>query len=774
MAQGRGSFLRFSNIRRHGNLTQKQKRQVLTSSGPQRGISWTHELALRAWVERSRTPADSGGVAGSAAALPGSVAGSAGRPPGRVVAEPRPHEAGALTFLALRIMLETRGSFRDFSAWSLAAVGRDRAQTLSWKIGEPYFRTMVQYERFTTKALMEAASVYRLAADGLRRAYQVEIGAVVWKFPAKLKHRQSTLGQMESLGRKGPWIVSRLVGMRELSGEMGLDGKVHMVEAAVRELARKQNGTIDVDLHQHVSERVRVWTSDGADQDVGLALSGGFSHLAFHAWDESHSAGRLLQHALRHDAEIKLVDELLVTGKKPYSLAKFLSTSDVFRKKVGDAQAEQDVAFVRNFGWAPQRFQSRARPYARAARRWNAIWSAVAAEASSTNRERRDLAQRYLVELGGANSPRLLLGGMLADLAAEHYTWVSSGDADNPDTTTVIDRVDAFVRRLEVLFDEGFVMRQDTFTSTTLDFLKETTFYQYGKNSVATFGIGDFSSPAVQALAKGALRRMQGVVANIKELLHVYRPRDSWLQDFAAFALPSPLQAVPTAASGEAAVSAAKKRRATAVASLWRICEAAGLVPKDAIAELVKLKPRAQMFFDKHGCNPRQAWGQAAAEFPELKLGRELVGLFLVWKTSTGNVERRFRVYSEFHTRERAKLLETSVEDCMIADQAPSSTELRRLLEHPPPDKNYLQELDRFRAGHFPGAKTRGRYHERRDAGVNRSKANGDEGEGCLRTEAAFGRKRAAAVSKAVAASPAKRARMMDKMPWLQPGVGWD
>ena len=181
--------------------------------------------------------------------------------------------------------------------------------------------------------------------------------------------------------------------MRQFPGEMGLDGKVTMVEAAVRDLAREQDGTIDVDLHQRVSQRVRVWTSDGQDRDVGLALSKPFPRMAFHARDESHSAGRLLLHALRHDAEIKLVDELLVTGKKPYSLAKFLSTSDVFRKKVGDAQAEQDVAFVRNFGWAPQRFQSRARPYARAARRWGAIWSAVAEEASSTNRKRRDLAQ---------------------------------------------------------------------------------------------------------------------------------------------------------------------------------------------------------------------------------------------------------------------------------------------------------------------------------------------------------------------------------------------
>ena len=39
--------------------------------------------------------------------------------------------------------------------------------------------------------------------------------------------------------------------------------------------------------------------------------------------------------------------------------------------------------------------------------------------------------------LGGENSSRLVLGGLLADFGAEHYTWVATGDKENPDTTTV-------------------------------------------------------------------------------------------------------------------------------------------------------------------------------------------------------------------------------------------------------------------------------------------------------------------------------------------------
>ena len=127
-----------------------------------------------------------------------------------------------------------------------------------------------------------------------------------------------------------------------------------MVEDAVRSATLGTDGEVDTRLHQQILRGTRVWTSDGADLDVGHALKGGcFSGLVCHAWDESHSAGRLLANALKHDTEVVEVDRLLVTGKQPYSLAKFISTSDVFRKKVGDAQVTEGVAFVRNFGGTP-------------------------------------------------------------------------------------------------------------------------------------------------------------------------------------------------------------------------------------------------------------------------------------------------------------------------------------------------------------------------------------------------------------------------------------
>ena len=109
--------------------------------------------------------------------------------------------------------------------------------------------------------------------------------------------------------------------MREFPSEMHLEGKASMVEDAVRNATLGTEGEVDTELHQHILRGTRVWTSDGADLDVGHALAGGcFSGLVCHAWDESRSAGRLLANALKHDKEVVDVDRLLVTGKSHTAL----------------------------------------------------------------------------------------------------------------------------------------------------------------------------------------------------------------------------------------------------------------------------------------------------------------------------------------------------------------------------------------------------------------------------------------------------------------------
>ncbi len=150
------------------------------------------------------------------------------------------------------------------------------------------------------------------------------------------------------LGPRGPWIVERVIGMQEFPQRMDCDGKVTMLEACVRRACLSASGEVDTKLHQHVRDQTRVWCSDGADLQVPMAASASFPGLVFHAWDEAHSAQRLCANAMTDGDEISITDQLLVTGKKPYSLAKFLTTSMVFRKTVGDQQLVDQIASVKN------------------------------------------------------------------------------------------------------------------------------------------------------------------------------------------------------------------------------------------------------------------------------------------------------------------------------------------------------------------------------------------------------------------------------------------
>ena len=447
-----------------------------------------------------------------------------------------------------------------------------------------------------------------------------------------------------------------------------------------------------------------------------------------------------------------MTDQLLVTGKKPYSLAKFLSTSLVFRKTVGDAQVNDEIAFVRNFGWAPQRFNSRAKPYAREARRWKVIFGAVATEAAGENKERRILARLFMEELGGEHSSRLLLGGMLADLSAEHYTWVAEGDKKNPETTAVMERANAFLARLTALYDESLILSlPDTFTGVTLKFLKETSYYRYGR-SVQTIGIGDWENDAsARNTIKEALGRMRCVVANIREFMKFYRAEHSWLHAFTAFRLPSPMSA--SAAAGSAAYKEVE-------ASLQRISREANLPEAQTLSELPTILARAEVHL-RNGCSPRESWGRASAEWPELKCGRGLVECYLIWKSASGNLERRFRRFREIRCPERAQLLDVSVENCMLVEQAPPSKMLREWADACK-NTSYFQRCTRLHRKLCGEVATRKRVAQRRDAGVPRNMESSTQAPD---TEAAFGRKRAAAMAEVEAASPSKRARMLSKAP---------
>ena len=72
---------------------------------------------------------------------------------------------------------------------------------------------------------------------------------------------------------------------------------------------------------------------------------------------------------------------------------------------------------------------------------------------------------------------------MLADLSAEHDSWVATGDKANPDASTVMEPSGCLVPARAM---------GDTYTGATLAYLKQAHFYHDGSRCAA-FGIGDLA-----------------------------------------------------------------------------------------------------------------------------------------------------------------------------------------------------------------------------------------------------------------------------------------
>ena len=122
----------------------------------------------------------------------------------------------------------------------------------------------------------------------------------------------------------------------------------------------------------------------------------------------------------------------------------------------------------------------------------------------------------------------------------------------------------------------------------------------------------------MKEIIKAALRRVWTIIENMKENMTMYRDKYSWLYAFTAFRLPSPLSAT------DAGTTAAARE---AGGGLRRICLEARLPEDTAITQLQHLLKRAEWHKGK-GCTTRQAWGRAAAEWPEMDTGRRLVELY--------------------------------------------------------------------------------------------------------------------------------------------------
>ena len=197
-----------------------------------------------------------------------------------------------------------------------------------------------------------------------------------------------------------------------------------------------------------------------------------------------------------------------------------------------------------------------------------------------------------------------------------------------------------------------------------------------------------------------------------------------------------------------------------------------GIKSSEAIDQVHLLLKRAEYFF-REDAQTISAWGRAAAEYPELQVGRNMVEQLLVFHAVTGNLERRFRNMREIKTPQRAKLLDIELEGLLLAEQAPPSALMLSVARATSDDRKrmpiqkYMNELVEACEQNNP---TRIRpQKQRRDAGIQKSSEamyKQRENHGAPVTEAEFGRKRKAAIDAMMAAPEEKRARLLRESPW--------
>lgn len=172
-----------------------------------------------------------------------------------------------------------------------------------------------------------------------------------------------------------------------------------------------------------------------------------------------------------------LLPFLALTAQDPPSLARFLTHSERFRARFGEVQRAAAVQVLQHLGWRPARIDSKKRPLGRFCMRLQHCFETLALEADETSdKKRRDTATSLLQAFSGANTSRLVLAGMIADLAHEHAVWVRAFDVDSPEPTSIKMATQTFVQRIRLLFRDGVILThaaQDTFTGKVLEFLKE-------------------------------------------------------------------------------------------------------------------------------------------------------------------------------------------------------------------------------------------------------------------------------------------------------------
>ena len=210
--------------------------------------------------------------------------------------------------------------------------------------------------------------------------------------------------------------------------------------------------------------------------------------------DRAHACPRLLKDSW---ARLDTIDELVkctITGKTSVAQKIFRSEAHEqwFRTAV-QSSSDEDKQWGQTLCAAKHRFCSFATPLRRIVIHIKAIISTVQRVAALRD-ESGQWARQWLENL---TSARILLLGLLADAAAEVYELNLFFDSEDVDSALIVERVEQFLDRLQVLFIDGEVRSlPHTYTSHVI---KKFPFFVPNKHGFTQL---DFSETDYQAASR--------------------------------------------------------------------------------------------------------------------------------------------------------------------------------------------------------------------------------------------------------------------------------
>ncbi|CAK9017189.1 unnamed protein product [Durusdinium trenchii] len=304
-------------------------------------------------------------------------------------------------------------------------------------------------------------------------------------------------------------------------------------------LGGPHEGPPDLVLRELLQKRVTICVADAAYNEQGAlrACAEVFPHMVSIQKDRSHAVQRLLKRPWDCDEQIYTLLQQYILGSQ--SICQKIQHSPALVSVFNSYLQASDKCPVRslrkkNLAAAKHRFSSCSQPLGRFILHIDAILATLLWIA--TARAGREEACEATDTLAALSERELVLIAMLADIGDEAISLLRVVDTEDADLTDFPKAIEAYVRHLNCLINEGAILQQG-FTAYVLEILEQPFGFLVRGKPRTIGGPGKID----ENLLCGCVERLQAFLALTLETVKAEFPAHDLLNAFTVFNLGGPI-----------------------------------------------------------------------------------------------------------------------------------------------------------------------------------------------------------------------------------------